>query len=369
MRKMEITKYLEKLDEIIDLKHLEESKNLQEDAWDYKPIKKYPVILISMDDMSKEKFNFSDWPDFTYEEIYNDKEKMLLSELKPIYEGAVLKDDKIYTIRANYGIGGIPSLFGCKIHQRGDSYPWVEHITSLDEIKKIIKNGVPEIKNDFVEKIVETEFFYKNILSKYKNLNKAVKITLPDVQGPFNIATEILGVSIFTMVYDYPDILKDLLEIITETYIKYARYHKEIIGEDLNNGYHFFYRLKVGGVRICEDNGLSLSPDMYKEFCQPYNIKVLNEFGGGYILLCGNPHHVIDIILNTPGVEAITYWSDKVEDLLKIYDKAASKKVPILWYGMIPDKYRSKIKTGIIIKQVIKSFDEGKKYLKDSFLS
>lgn len=318
-----------------------------------------------MDDMSKEKFQFSDWPDFVYEEIYNDQEKMLLSELKYVYEGAVLKDDRMYTIRANYGVGGIPSLFGCKIHQKGDTYPWVEHITDFEVIKKIVKKGEPHINNDFVEKIVKTEFYYKNILSKYKNLSKAVKITVPDLQGPFNIATEILGDTVFTMVYDYPDVLKELLEIITSVYIKYARYHKEIIVEPLDNGYHLCYRLKIGGVRLCEDSGLSLSPKMYREFCQPYNVKAFKDFNGGDVLLCGNPHHVINVIFDTPGVRAITYWSDKIDDLLKIYGKASLEKIPILWYGLVPDEHKSKIKTGVIVKQVIKSFEEGEKYLKE----
>lgn len=40
---MDINKYLEKLDKLIDLEHLKESQGLQEDAWDFKPVKKFSL--------------------------------------------------------------------------------------------------------------------------------------------------------------------------------------------------------------------------------------------------------------------------------------------------------------------------------------
>ena len=46
-----------------------------------------------------------EWPTYDFNEIFKGREKMLLSELKNVYTGAKLKDDRLYEIRANYGMG------------------------------------------------------------------------------------------------------------------------------------------------------------------------------------------------------------------------------------------------------------------------
>ena len=43
-------------------------------------------------------------PRFPYSEAYRDPAKMLIYELARAYEGALLRDDRAYTIRANYGL-------------------------------------------------------------------------------------------------------------------------------------------------------------------------------------------------------------------------------------------------------------------------
>lgn len=51
---------------------------------------------------------------------------MFISELARVYEGALLKDDRSYTIRANYGRVLLAAIVGCDYWQDQENMPWVE---------------------------------------------------------------------------------------------------------------------------------------------------------------------------------------------------------------------------------------------------
>ena len=49
---------------------------------------------------------------YPYAEAFEDPEKMMHNELLAVVAGAELRDDSLPMIRANYGVGILPSLFG-----------------------------------------------------------------------------------------------------------------------------------------------------------------------------------------------------------------------------------------------------------------
>lgn len=184
-----------------------------------------------------------------------------------------------------------------------------------------------------------------------------------DNQGPFNLVSEIIGRDIYLEVYDHANIVLDILKKITDISIDFVKWQKNLIGEPFDSHYNFQYRL-TGGIRICEDNGLSLSPEHYEKFCKPFNEKLFAEFGGGVILLCGPPHHLIDNILETKGLKGIIYWSSDENDLIALHKKAAKKKVGILWYGEVPEKLESQPNlTGIVVKVQAKTLEEAREIM------
>ena len=67
---------------------------------------------------------------FPHREVFDDMEKMLHNELIRGFEMSHtcqprVGDDLPITVRANYGIGIIPSLFGARVEQHLDDPPWV----------------------------------------------------------------------------------------------------------------------------------------------------------------------------------------------------------------------------------------------------
>jgi hypothetical protein len=352
-----IDSYLERLEVLIDVEHVKRAERLQEAAWKYEDVDRLPLLVSLSDKVSKKRKGTTDWPTYPYSEIFYDKEKMLLDELSFIYEGALIGDDKMYTIRANYGIGIIPSLFGCSVSVEGENMPWVGHLESWDEVKQAIANGVPDLNGGLMRRVSETEAFFREALSPYPKLRETVHIHVCDTQGPFNIAAEVLGPRIYTDIYDEPQMLHELLEVVTETYIAVTKAEKDALEEDYVSGYHWHYRL-CGGARIAEDFALSISPRAYEEFVKPYNERAFAPFQGGYILYCGQGPQVLDLILSTKGVNGILVWSERVEDLLTIYEKAKPRGVAVLWMGPLPSPL--KLDTGVILEQVVSSVEEGR---------
>lgn len=356
--------YLERLNNLIDVEHVKNSEKLQIASQNYETIPRLPIIIGSQDDMSKLRFHFTDWPLYAYGDVFRDPKKMLLDELTNVYEGALIGDDKLYIIRANLGVGIIPSMFGCQVIQDGKDYPWVRPVDSIEEIKKMIARGIPDLKDGLGMKVIEFEQYFKETLNRYDKLKKTVHIGIADNQGPFNIATLIRGQDIFLDLYSNPEVIHEFLEVITQTYIEFSLAQKRIVEEKLDVGYGFQFRFK-SGLKISEDHGLSISPNMYDEFCKRYNIKVAERFGGVTVLICGQVHHVLDNILSTPDVKDLIYWSEDIEGLVKAYKKCFPRKISIQWYGSIPEGYKDRFTTGLIIKRQVKNLDEAKAVLNE----
>ena len=70
---------------------------------------------------------------FPMEEIHQDMAKMMYNELIASVSTFEIKDSSLATIRANYGVGTLPSAFGAESSIVNGNMPWVKHL-SKDEI-------------------------------------------------------------------------------------------------------------------------------------------------------------------------------------------------------------------------------------------
>lgn len=333
----DLKKRLEKLDSLIDLDHIRRSEQLLEDTFSYKPVERLPVL--NPDPVPG-------WETFPYSEAFYDMEKMLVNELAGVWQGAHLKDDRMYTIRANYGVGTVASLFGCRISLTMNNMPWCEPL-SENELLKVLDNGVPDLSSGLGARVFETEQFYRDTLSKYPNLCKAVHIFVCDTQGPFDTAHLIMGHRIYTEIYDNPELVHRLLDIVTETYIAFTKAQKEIIGEGNDWSYHSQMKVR-GGTRICEDAPTNISATAYLDFCQPYNERCLAAFKGGWIHYCGKGYQIFPHVISTPGLCGVNFGNPEVQDLQYIYAEASKRGIGIIsWSGPFTPEDEKIIKTGI----------------------
>lgn len=358
-----IERYLERLETLVKPERAAANEQLQEATWAYQPVARLPRIVNYRDKVSKERRGFPDWPRFTYAEVFQRPECMLLDELEDVYVGAMLGDDKVYTIRANYGVGILPSVFGCEVHLGGENdLPWVEHLEDVDAVRRIVEQGVPLLDSGLLARATETQEFFREALAPYPQLRQSVHISQPDLQGPMNVAAEIMGTTMYTAIYDHPDLLHDLINLVTETYIKAAKYQKALLGEPMDRAYHWHLYAR-GGIRISEDFGLSLSPGHYRKFVAPYNARVYAMFGGGYLLHADEGLPQFDEILNTPGITGIYRWTNKAEEFSTVWEKARERRICLIWSGPLPQDWREQADTGLVIDQVVADSREARKWL------
>jgi len=335
-------------------------------VWNYEEPDSLPIII----DVPIPK----DWPIFSYEEEFYDVRKMLINQLAQVYVHSKIKDDAMLTIRPNYGVGIIPSAFGCKVIVKGDNMPWTMPI--IKEIEEVYEIELPDMRTSgLCGKVLEAIEFYKNIL-KDAGLSRYIHIYLADTQGPLDIAFILRGVRFYKDVFVHKREVRRLLKIATDAYIEFSKIMKDEIGEPYDEGYHMMIKMCKGGVRICEDVAVNLSPQAYLEFSKKYNEVAFKPFNGGYIHFCGKGHHILEYVVKTKGIRGLNLGNPEYYKLEELMNLLSKNKVcligwPIVWRsetGFV-DTIKSllrrlNIRTGIIFRVSAPDMDSARKILR-----
>lgn len=69
---------------------------------------------------------------------------------------------------------------------------------------------------------------------------------------------------------------------------------------------------------------------MFQEFIEPYDQRLLHEFGGGAIHFCGRGDHYIHRLAQMKGVFAINLSQPECNDMETIFEHTADKRIKIL---------------------------------------
>lgn len=362
-----LARLLDYLEENIDSEHVKKVEELHCSVLNYCEVEYLPLSVIYPLDNEFEKFPYS--------EAYDDPEKMLYNELLWSFSSTLnsvrLKDHFPLQIRSNHGIGIISSLFGAKCKIINDNMPWVEHFEDIKEIEKVIEKGMPQLGAGLGGKVLETHKYFMDTLRQYPKCYNAIHITQPDLQGPFDIAHLLVGPQIFYEVYDNPEIIHRLLELITQTYIEYCKYLEPYLTDKAGKNAVYVHGSIYGGRVVIKDDtaAVNLSEEMYNEFSRQYNEKIFEAFDGGTLHHCGQerPWHFSSFY--SQNLKGINYGNPEMHDLLKTYEYWSEKKVPIIWWGynqkadFLKDVYDLKINTGISAAAIADNLDEARNIL------
>lgn len=306
----EIKKILELFS--IDRKRISLGAKRQEDIWLNKEPDFVPIIL---EGIIPERYSFTQ---YNMGEQFFDKEKMLIEQLWSALAMARGASDSQISIRANLGVGFVPTIFGLEQTVTEYEMPWLKEHLSKEELFNLnLPNDIA--RSGLISQAIEYSNYYKDVLPSY------IHIYLPDTQGPLDIAHLVRGNEIFSDFYDDPKFIHKLMELSTEAYIKVSLLMKEIIGEPYDSGYHTSLYMAKGGVRICEDTTTLLSPKIVEEFVIPYIAKALKPFGGGWLHFCGRGDHLLDMFLNIEEVKGINLGNPEMYNLEEVLAKVREK--------------------------------------------
>jgi len=371
------------IEENIDLEHQKKVEKLHVAVNKFKPV---PFLPLSIIPEGGDFFQYDEASNlYPYQEAFNDPEKMMYNELiKTVFAGSIyssiqMKDYFPLQIRSNHGIGIIASMFGMETRILNDMLPFVIPIQDKDEIKKIVKRGIPDFKTGLGQRVYNSHQFYHEKLKKYPKCAKGIKITHPDMQGPFDIAHQIIGSDIFLLLYDKRDLIHELLELITQTYIQYRKFIEDnyYLSDKADEEMIYIHGdICYGKVVIKDDTPqVSLSPKMYEEFGWKYNKKIFDEFKGTYHC-CGKINdHIYKLLDKHKNVKGINYGNPELHDIKDIYRINKGKKRAIYTWGWNQDYSYLKevlgdeeIRTGITLACKAKDIEEGKRII-DEYLN
>ena len=348
-----LKRLLAELEEHIDLEHARQVEALHLATIHYQPV---PRLPLAVDYPLEEPF-----VRFPYGEAYEDPEKMLFNELLwsfgSIYQSVRLKDDFPWHIRANYGLGIIASLFGAECRILNDSMPWVEPLADARAIEKIVAEGLPPFHRGLGRRVVEAYQFFRETLSAYPRCAQAIRLSQPDLQGPFDIAHLLIGAEIFYWAYDRAALLHALLDLITETYIAFRRYLDPLLNDRAGDDAVYVHGGIFGGKVLIKDDtaAINLSPELYDAFSRPYNERILATFGGGSLHYCGPARPWHNNSLHSPFLRGLNYGNPELQDLSDLYRAWSPRRVALVWWGcgqgpeILEPVYSTRISTGITL--------------------
>ena len=241
-------------------------------------------------------------PDDIPEDYFTDVKTMFDYQVRHIEKHMEqIDDDYIPMLFPWYGIGVVPSAFGCKVAFKDGLEPVLESKVIFDpgDIKKL--SAPDHYADGLMPKVLEC--------IDYMKANSDLPVDFTDCQGPLSTAISLCGPeTLFMWMYEHPEAVHDIMEFCTEVLIDWIQVQKKHTGHKVDSG-SFPHRIALpegfGGVWISDDDCVAISAAHYKEFVVPYNEKVLKAFGGGTIHFCGSAIHQLENFLHTEGLTGI----------------------------------------------------------------
>lgn len=276
-----------------------------------------------------------EWPAVSINEALDDFDAMILQQYGACSSMLAGGSGGIMNVRSNYGSSIIPVLFGAEMYIMDEEYNTLPTSRPLpggiDTVRELIDGVVPILWTSIAGKVFEIAEIYRQIGELYPKIKRYIPVYHPDAQGPLDICEVVIGSGIFYMLYDYPELIKQLLGVITQTYIKYMREWYRLMPSQGTYSAHWAM-LHKGRVMLRDDSAMNLSPEMYLEFVRPYDQMIFDEFGGGAIHFCGRGDHYIERMSEMDGLSAIAMSQPHLNNMETIYRNTIDKGIALIGF-------------------------------------
>jgi hypothetical protein len=283
------------------------------------------------------------WPQVLANEALESFEQMALQQLGVCSETLAKGSGDLLAVRANYGTGIIPTLFGAELfimEREMDTLPTTRPLSGGSEtIRRLIDLGIPDIYHALGGKTLATGQYFltlfkgcRTCIADYPKISRYVHLYHPDTQGPMDICELLWGSGLFLAVVNEPGLVKELLGLITETYIRFMKQWQQIASTPGPYAVHWGL-LHKGTIMLRDDSAMNFSPRMFEEFIEPYDQRLLDEFGGGAAHFCGRGDHYIQQLAGMRGIYAIQLSQPEYNDLEKIFQHTVDRGVQLIGFS------------------------------------
>jgi hypothetical protein len=290
-----------------------------------------------------------EWPHVFVNDALQDPQAMVVQQLEMCSKSLAEGSGALPAVRCNYGTAILPSLFGAEIFlmdREIDTLPACRPLDGgVDAVKRLLDHGVPDLEGGQGQLVFRMGEHFTRLFQEYPNLSQCVHIYHPDLQGPMNVCEMLWGGSLYVDFYDKPDLIKDFLSLIVETYIRFMRRWEEVVARndvrpvvpegrgtrDERRSYAVHWSmLHRGRIMVRDDAATNLSPAMYDEFVRPYDQRLLKELGGGAIHFCGRGDHFIEKVAALTDLYAINTTQPALNDMETIFRNTVDRGINLL---------------------------------------
>jgi hypothetical protein len=317
---------IEKLAGMIDPAWQAHVRETWRKVYDNQPVEELPYFRPAPEPADEDR-----WPTYPYNDEFNDLEKMLMNQLGGVYGVVRARDYRPLNIRPNFGTVILPSILGGRWQLTDNSMPWSHHLEGADAIRALIDRGPADATNDLGGRCFQAADYFRDVLKKFPPLDRAIDIYHPDLQGPYDVAHLLMGPEIFLAGYDEPELVEQLVDVVTQTYRWFIEAWARRVGfddgaDELTTHWGFYIR---GKVMLRNDTTILLRPEHYERFVRPYDERLLTAFGGA-IHFCGKADQLFDAMLSADGLTAINSSQPHLNDNQRFFHLARQRGLVVL---------------------------------------
>jgi hypothetical protein len=238
----------------------------------------------------------------TWEERLADPDAMLEAQLAELEPHLRMEDDRVSSVRVEFGTAQVAAAFGCSIFQPVNNLPCAgSHV--LSSANDAFKLQQPDINAGWYARAWDWMARWKERLPAW------VRLGLPDIQSPFNSAHLIRGNDILTDFYDEPAAVDRLLDVVTDFMLAVVDKAWSVIGRD-DGWFPDWGGLWKGRARISNCSMHMISPAFYRAHVLPRDARFLEAVGGGRVHYCGSWPEVIREYHGLPGLTGLDFdWN------------------------------------------------------------
>jgi len=127
-----------------------------------------------------------------------------------------------------------------------------------------------------------------------------------------------------------PELVTAFLDKIVRTMLPVVDYYRRYARDRLDPFANTQHMYNIPGrLMIRNDSSIMVSPETYRDIIAPHDTKLLRQAGTGSIHFCGNGEHLIEPILEIPGLRGIDFGESGMMDVPRIYGMCRERRVAL----------------------------------------
>lgn len=284
-----------------------------------------------------------DWPVVSVNQAQVDLDAMVLQQYGACASQLAQGLGGMLGVRANYGTGILPSLFGAEMFVMDEPSETLQTTVPMGgaAMEGLVAKGVPALESGLGSAVFAAGRRFAEIARQYPKIGRYIHIYHPDLQGPMDACEMLWGSEIFLDLIDKPELAHQVLDLVTETYRRFMTAWNKLVGVADNDWAVHWGMMHGGKIMLRTDSGMNLSPEMYDTFIRPYDERLLAAFGGGAVHFCGRGSHYIASACAMPGLRAINVSQPHLNDMEAVFRATVDQGINLL------NLYRSTTETAL----------------------